>query len=49
RVQIVTLNIEAVGSGGAASRLEELSSLRERQLITEDEYTRKREEILRAL
>ena len=48
-VQIVTLNVEEIGSGGAADRLEELRSLWDRQLITEDEYNKKREEIIKAL
>jgi hypothetical protein len=49
RLQIVTLNVEEIGSGGAEERLEELNSLRDRRLITEDEYQKKREEILKAL
>jgi len=49
RVQIVTLNLKETASDGAASRLEELRSLRDRQLITEDEYNSKREEIIKAL
>lgn len=49
RVQIVTLNLKETASGGAASRLEELRSLRDRQLITEEEYNIKRDEIIKAL
>ena len=49
RLQIITLNIEDIGSGGAEARLEELKTLLDRQLITEDEYKRKREEIIKAL
>jgi hypothetical protein len=49
RLQIITLNIEEIGSGTAESRLEELKALLDRRLITEDEYNRKREEIIKAL
>jgi hypothetical protein len=49
RLEIVTLNVEEIGSGGAESRLEELKTLLDRRLITEDEYNKKREEILKAL
>jgi hypothetical protein len=49
RLQIITLNIEEIGSGTAESRLEELKALLDRRLITEDEYKRKREEIIKAL
>jgi len=49
RLQIVTLNVEGTGSGGAEARLEELKTLLDRRLITEEEYQKKREEILKAL
>jgi hypothetical protein len=49
RLQIIKLNIEEIGSGTAESRLEELKALLDRRLITEDEYNRKREEIIKAL
>ncbi len=49
RLQIVTLNVEEIGSGSAESRLEELKMLLDRRLITEDEYNKKREQIIQAL
>jgi len=49
RLQIVTLHVEEIGSGGAESRLEELKTLLDRRLITEDEYNKKREQIIKAL
>ncbi len=49
RLEIITLNIEEIGSGSAASRLEELKTLLDRRLITEDEYNKKREQIIKAL
>jgi hypothetical protein len=49
RMQIVTLNVEEIGSGGAEARLEELKTLLDKRLITEDEYQEKREEIIKAL
>jgi len=45
RVQIVKLNTQQ----GSAARLEELDALYEKRLITEDEYRKKREEILQSL
>lgn len=49
RLQLLDLNIESPASGSAEQRLEELKRLLDKRLITEDEYKRKREEILRAL
>ncbi len=49
RLQIVTLNVEEIGSGNAESRLEELKTLLDKRLITEDEYNKKRQEIIKAL
>ena len=49
RLQIINLNVEEIGSGGAESRLEELKTLLDRRLITEDEYSKKREQIIKAL
>jgi len=49
RLQIITLNVEEIGSGSAESRLEELKTLVDRRLITEDEYNKKREQIIKAL
>ena len=49
RLQIITLNVEEIGSGSAESRLEELKTLLDRRLITEDEYNKKREQIIKAL
>jgi hypothetical protein len=49
RLQIINLNVKEIGSGGAESRLEELKTLLDRRLITEDEYNKKREEIIKAL
>jgi hypothetical protein len=48
-LQIVTLNVEQIGAGGAESRLQELQTLLDKRLITQDEYNKKREEILQAL
>jgi hypothetical protein len=49
RLQVVTLHVDGGGSGSAATRLEELNNLRDKALITEEEYREKREEILKAL
>lgn len=49
RLQILNLNVEEIGSGSAESRLEELKTLLDRRLITEDEYNKKREQIIKAL
>jgi hypothetical protein len=49
RLQIINLNVEEIGSGSTESRLEELKTLLDRRLITEDEYNKKREQIIKAL
>jgi len=49
RLQVKTLHILPAGSGSAAERMEELAHLRQRRLITDEEYQKKREEILKAL
>ncbi len=49
RLEVVTLHINGADAGSAATRLEELNNLRDKALITEEEYRRKREEILKAL
>jgi hypothetical protein len=49
RLQILTININESPSSGTAARLEELSQLREKGLITGEEYNQKREEILKEL
>jgi hypothetical protein len=49
RLQIVNLNVEGIGAGSAEARLEQLKVLLDKRLITEDEYNRKREEIIQAL
>lgn len=49
RLQVQTLNVAEAGASGAAARLEELEALRDKGLITAQEYQQKREEILKAL
>lgn len=49
RLQVLTLNIQGIDSPDTAARLEELISLRDRGLITEEEYRQKRQEILDSL
>jgi len=49
RLEILNLNMEGIGAVSAEERLEELKALLDKRLITEDEYTRKREEIIQAL
>jgi hypothetical protein len=49
RVQVVTLHVDSPASGGSAARMLELNELREKDLITGDEYRKKREEILKNL
>ena len=49
RLQLQTLHIKSPTTTKAAARMEELNELREKGLITEEEYRRKREEILKAL
>jgi hypothetical protein len=48
-VQVVRLNLQETASGNAASRLEELRSLRDQRLITDEEYNLKRQEIIKSL
>ena len=49
RLQLQTLHIKTGSQTKAAARMEELQELREKGLITEEEYRQKREEILKAL
>ena len=49
RLQLQTLRIKSPTTTKAAVRMEELNELREKGLITEEEYRRKREEILKTL
>ncbi len=49
RLKVLTLNVESPAATGAAARMEELNNLRDKRLITEEEYRQKREEILKAL
>jgi hypothetical protein len=49
RIRVTTLNILPPGSSGAAARMAELEDLREKGLITREEYQQKREEILKSL
>jgi hypothetical protein len=49
RLQLQTLHIKSPTTTKAAARMEELNELREKGLITEEEYRRKREEILKTL
>jgi hypothetical protein len=49
RLQVLTLHLEDVPPKDAAGRMEELNELRDKGLITDEEYRQKREEILRAL
>jgi len=49
RMKVLTLHILGAAPTGAASRMEELNDLRDKGLITEEEYRQKREDILKAL
>ena len=49
RVQVMTVHTPEPASVGATSRLEELEAMREKGLISHDEYQEKREEILKSL
>ena len=49
RIKVLTVNIQDVASNDAASRLEQLEELRNKDLISGDEYRQKREEILKLL
>lgn len=49
RLRVEAIHTEAPAPSGAAARLEELNDLRDKGLITADEYREKREEILRAV
>lgn len=49
RLRVEAIHTEAPAPSGAAARMEELNELRDKGLITADEYREKREEILRAL
>jgi hypothetical protein len=49
RLQVETLHIDGAASMSAATRLEELNELRDKRLISDEEYRQKREEILKEL
>ena len=49
RIKVLTVNIQSAASSDAASRLEQLEELRNKDLISGDEYRQKREEILKSL
>jgi len=49
RLQVLNLRLQAPGAGNAETRLEELDRLRERGLITAEEYCQKRDQILKDL
>lgn len=49
RVQVLSLDIGAAPVGETEARLEELNDLRAKNLVTEEEYQKKREEILKRL
>jgi hypothetical protein len=49
RIQILTLHIQGAASTDTAARLEELTGLRDKSLITEEEYRQKREDILKSI
>lgn len=49
RMQILALDIDQQPNEDAVTRMEELNALRDKNLITESEYQRKREEILKHL
>ena len=49
RLQVLSLNLQPAASTNTATRLEELDALRDKDLITEEEYRQKREEILKSL
>lgn len=49
RLRVLTIHSQGAASGGVAARLEELDGLRDKGLITEEEYQQKRQEILQAL
>lgn len=51
RIQVLQIDVGSADGGGqdAESRLKQLASLRDKGLISEDEYQRKREEIIRSI
>ena len=49
RLQVLTLHVQGVPTGRAAARMEELNDLRDKGLITAEEFSQKREEILKNL
>jgi hypothetical protein len=49
RMRILTLHVQAISGTQTAARLEELNDLREKNLITTEEYQQKRDEILKKL
>lgn len=49
RVQVLSLDIGEAPVGETEARLEELNNLRAKNLVTEEEYQKKREEILKRL
>jgi hypothetical protein len=49
RMRVLSIDMDEAGSGGAVGRMEQLDLLREKRLITQEEYRRKREEILKEI
>ncbi len=49
RLKVETLHIKAAAAVDPSDRMEELNDMRDKHLITEDEYRQKREEILKLL
>ncbi len=49
RLRVLTLHVPEIATRSAAARMEELKELRDKDLISAEEYERKREEILRGV
>lgn len=49
RLQVLTLYLQEATPKSAAARMEELNELRDKGLVSDEEYRQKREEILKAL
>jgi hypothetical protein len=49
RMRVLNIDVEDAVSGGAVGRMEQLDLMREKGLITQDEYHQKREDILKEL
>ncbi len=49
RIRVLSIDVDSAAPSGAVARMEELNSLRDKGLITDQEYQEKREEILHAL